>query len=115
MASAFSMNGLIRHFKCIFFSHKYDLQKVQKITIQNNVVQSIELHGNKDGTGNSRQNSQGTGLPKLAGAAALMTVQLTAITAICFTVTIFLIMTFFFYCMQHFLIPSDALEGTLRH
>ena len=44
------------------------------------VVQSIELQGNRGGTGKCRQNSRGTGMAKLAGAAPLMTVQLTAIT-----------------------------------
>ena len=48
--------------------------------IQNTVVQSIELQGNRGGTGKSRQNSRGTGIAKLASAAPLMTVQLTAIT-----------------------------------
>ena len=36
------------------------------------LVQSIELQGNKGGTGKSRQNSRGTGIAKLAGAAPLM-------------------------------------------
>ena len=40
--------------------------------IQNNVVQSIRLQGNRGGTGKSRQNSQGTGIATLAGAALLM-------------------------------------------
>ena len=48
--------------------------------IKNTVVQSIELQGNRGGTGKSRQNSRGTGIAKLAGAAPLMTDQLTAIT-----------------------------------
>ena len=40
--------------------------------IQNNVVQSIELQGNRGGTGKSRQNSRGSGIAKLAGSAPLM-------------------------------------------
>ena len=36
------------------------------------VVRSIELQGNRGGTGKSRQTSQGTGLSKLAGAAPLI-------------------------------------------
>ena len=44
--------------------------------IQNTVVQSNELQGNRGGTGNTRQNSQGTGIAKLAGAAPLITVHL---------------------------------------
>ena len=38
------------------------------IIIQNNVVQSVELQGNRCGNGKSRQNSRGTGIAKLAGA-----------------------------------------------
>ena len=49
---------------------------------QNTVVQSIELQGNGDGTGKSRQNSSGTGIAKLAVAAPTMTVQLTANTGV---------------------------------
>ena len=41
-------------------------------TIQNTVTQSIELEGNRGGTGKRRQNSRGTGIAKLAGAAPLM-------------------------------------------
>ena len=51
---------------------------VHLVAIQNTVVQSIELHGNRCGTGKSRQNSRGTGIAKLVDAAPLMTVQLTA-------------------------------------
>ena len=40
--------------------------------IQNTVVQSIELQRNRGGTGKRRQNSQGAGIAKLAGAAPLM-------------------------------------------
>ena len=40
----------------------------------------MELQGNRRGTGTSHQNSRGTGIAKLPGAAPLMTVQLTAIT-----------------------------------
>ena len=37
--------------------------------IQNTVVQLIELQRNRGGTGKSRQNSRGTGIAKLTGAA----------------------------------------------
>ena len=50
--------------------------------IQNTVVQSIELQGNRGGTGKSPQNSSGTGIAKFAGAAPLMTVQMTANTGV---------------------------------
>ena len=50
--------------------------------IQNTVVQSIELQGNRCGTGKCRQNSKGTGIAKVAGAAPLMTVQLTDNTGV---------------------------------
>ena len=40
--------------------------------IQSTVVQSLELQGNGGGTGKSRQNSQGTGIAKLASAASVM-------------------------------------------
>ena len=40
--------------------------------IQNTVVQSTELKGNRCGTGKRCQNSQGTGIAKLAGAAPFM-------------------------------------------
>ena len=40
--------------------------------ILNTVVQSIEPQGNRGGTGKSRQNSRGTGISKLAGAAPLL-------------------------------------------
>ena len=40
--------------------------------MQNTIVQSIELQGKRSGTGKSRQNSRGTGIAKLAGAAPLM-------------------------------------------
>ena len=40
--------------------------------IQNTVVQSIELQGNSGSTGKSSQNSRGTGIAKLGGAAPLM-------------------------------------------
>ena len=42
-------------------------------TIHTTVVQSIELQGNRCGTGKSCQNSSGTGIAKFAGAAPLMT------------------------------------------
>ena len=45
--------------------------------IQNTVVQSIELQGNRCGTDKSRQNSRGTGRAKFAGTTLLMTVKLT--------------------------------------
>ena len=45
--------------------------------IRNTEVQSIELQGNRCGTGKSRQNSRSTGIAKFAGAAPLITVQLT--------------------------------------
>ena len=51
-------------------------------TIQNTVVQSIELQGNRCCTGKSFQNSRGTGIAKFAGAAFLMTVQLTDNTGV---------------------------------
>ena len=51
-------------------------------TIQNTVVQSIELQGNKGGTSKSCQNSSGIGIPKFVGSAPLMTVQLTANTGV---------------------------------
>ena len=51
-------------------------------TIQNAVVQSIELQGDRCGTSKSRQNSRGTGIAKFAGAAPLMTVQLTDDTGV---------------------------------
>ena len=44
-----------------------------KLPMQNSIVQSIELQqGNRGGTRKSRQNSQGTGIAKLAGDAPLM-------------------------------------------
>ena len=52
------------------------------VAIQNTVVQSIELQGNSGGTSKNRQNSSGTGIAKLAGAAPLMTVQVTANTGV---------------------------------
>ena len=48
--------------------------------IQKTVVQSIEPHGNRGSNDESRQN--GTGIAKFAGAAPLMTVQLSAITGL---------------------------------
>ena len=39
---------------------------------QNTVVQSIELQGNRGGSGKSPQNSRGTGIAKLNGAAQLI-------------------------------------------
>ena len=50
--------------------------------IKNTVVQSIELQGNRCGTGKSRQNSRGTDIAKFAGAALLMTVQFTDNTGV---------------------------------
>ena len=40
--------------------------------IQNMLVQLFELHEKRGGTGKSRQNSQGTGIAKLASAASSM-------------------------------------------
>ena len=51
-------------------------------TIQNTVVQSIELQGDRCSTGKSRQNGRGTGIAKFDGAAPLMTVQLTDNTGV---------------------------------
>ena len=50
--------------------------------IQNTVVQSIELQGNRGGTGKSPQNSSCTGIAKFAGAAPVMIVQLTVNTGV---------------------------------
>ena len=41
------------------------------------MVQSVELQGNRCGTGKSRQNTRGTGIAKFASATPHMTVQLT--------------------------------------
>ena len=48
-------------------------------SIQNTVVQSIELQGNRSGTSKSRQNSRGTGIAFASGI-LLMTVELTDMT-----------------------------------
>ena len=45
-------------------------------SLQNTLVQSVKLQGNRCGTGKSRQNKRGTGIAKYASAAPLMTVQL---------------------------------------
>ena len=50
--------------------------------MQNTVVQSVDLQGNRWGTGMSRQNSRANGISKFAGAAPLMTVQLTDNTGV---------------------------------
>ena len=50
--------------------------------IQNTVVQSIELQGNRCGTGKSRQKSRVTGIAKFGGGAPLMTVQFTNNTGV---------------------------------
>ena len=59
-----------------YFDTKTCTDKGLKRAIQNTVVQSIELQGNRGGTGKSRQNSSGTGIAKFAGAAPLITVQI---------------------------------------
>ena len=58
------------------------------VSIQNTVVQSVELQGNRGGTGKSRQNSSGTKLVKFAGAASLMTVQVTTNTGVASVMTV---------------------------
>ena len=45
---------------------------MQSFSIQNTVVQSIELQINRGGTGKSQQNSRGTGIAKLASAVPLI-------------------------------------------
>ena len=52
------------------------------VSIQNTVVQTIELQGNRGGTGKSRQNSSDTGIAKFAGATPLTTVQLIVNTGV---------------------------------
>ena len=76
-----------RLIRCLFDSEKkYNAYIVVSIrwegAIQNTVVQSIELQGNRCGTGKSRQNSTGTGIAKFAGAAPIVKVQLTANTGV---------------------------------
>ena len=56
--------------------------RVSTGTIQNTLVQSIELQGKRCGTGKSRQNNRGTGIAKFAGATPHMTVQLTENTGV---------------------------------
>ena len=55
-------------------------QFVHLYAIQNTVVQSIGLQGNRVVPSNRHRNSSGTGIAKFAAAAPLMTVQLTAST-----------------------------------
>ena len=61
--------------------HYISLNKIIR-AMQNTVVQSVDLQGNRWGTDMSRQNSRGNGISKFAGAAPLMTVQLTDNTAV---------------------------------